>query len=321
MRHAILGLLLAGCAPVATARTSADEDVRPREADAAARLANKRCKLGWAWAFPGVGQICANEPTEGAVLASLGGAQAAAAVTALAIDEKATQGITAVTLQDLWVYSVTKVTLDEQLAHQALYVPEDTLGELALAPFNGKVIGRPELWAGVPLAIAAGLAVGAIIDGPGHRDYRFFRESPRLFGQPVAAGAAYPLAAATYAFEMEQVAIAEEALFRGYFQSELARACGQACGWATGAALFGGTHAFNALFIDDEGQKKRYLAVGVPYLILIGQYLGGIYWGEGYTLTGSVAAHFWYNVALSMIGYAADPRGSPVSGSIRVPFF
>jgi hypothetical protein len=320
LRRAMLCLALAGCAPVVTARTSADEETRPREADAKERLAHKRCSLGLAWTFPGVGQHCANEPVEGTVLASLAGAQAAAAITSLAVDEKATQGITVVTLQDLWVYSLTKVTLDKHLANEDEYTPQDTLGELALAPFNGRVMRRPELWAGLPLAIAAGFAVGAIIDGPGHRDYHFFRDSPRLFGQPVTAGAAYPLAGLSYAFEMEQVAIAEETLFRGSIQSDIARACGEACGWAVGAAVFGGFHAFNALFIDDEGEKKRYLAVGIPFLVLMGQYLGGIYWGESYTLTGSVAAHFWYNMAISMIGYAADPRGSPVSGSMAFRF-
>jgi hypothetical protein len=320
VHRATLCLALAGCVPVATARTSADEELRAREADAKERLANKRCALGLAWAFPGVGQICANEPKEGAVLASLAVAEGGLAITSLATDERATQGITVVTLQDLWVYSITKVTIDRDLAERKEYAPEDTLGELALAPFNGRVMRRPELWAGLPLAIAAGVAVGAILDGPGHRDYHFFRDAPRLFGQPVAAGAAYPLAAATYAFEMEQVAIAEETLFRGQFQSQLARACGEACGWAVGAAAFGGLHAFNALFIDDPGEKKRYLAVGVPFLVLMGQYIGAIYWGEGYTLTGSVAAHFWYNMAISMIGYAADPRGSPVSGSFAFRF-
>jgi hypothetical protein len=66
--------------------------------------------------------------------------------------------------------------------------------------------------------------------------------------------------------------------------------------------------------------RKRYVLVGVPYLVLVGQYLGGIYWREGYTLTGSVAAHFWYNVALSAIDFVYDPRNSSISGKVALPF-
>jgi membrane protease YdiL (CAAX protease family) len=306
-----------GCAPqIVTARTSVDEPERPRERDARERLATRRCALGWTWAFPGIGQLCANETAEGVALASLAAAEGAAAITAAATKEQATQSVVSTTLPDLWAVSIAKSYLDDDVAHHKLYAPEDSLGELVVAPFNPRVLKRPEVWAGLAVELAAGVIVSRILNG---RSPYHFGDSPRVFGAGAPSGVAYPAAGAAFAFEFEHVALAEELVFRGLVQSTLARQCGEACGWALGAFIFGGFHATNAISIDDPRTRARYLAVGVPYLVLTGQYLGAVYWKENYSLTGSVAAHFWYDTLLSMIFYAADPRHSSVSGSMTFP--
>jgi membrane protease YdiL (CAAX protease family) len=292
--------------------------VSPREIASAERVDHARCDRGWAWAFPGLGQYCQNKPGQGAVLAATGVVDGGVLVGGLATNQKSATLVSAIGLQDVWLYGIADTLLEEQRAAQLRFVPQDTFEEVALAPVNGRVLSRPEVFLGILGGVAAGFGVSLLAKDPSGPPH--FGDTPRLFGADSRPSVAYPVAAGTFAATFEQVAIAEEATFRGLFQSGIARSCGQACGWAVGSYVFGGFHATNAFFIDDDEKRKRYLAIGVPYLVLFGQYLSGVYWADGYSLATTVAIHFWYDFLLSAADFLYEPRSSMISAKIGMPF-
>lgn len=307
-----------GCAsPLARARLNAAEAPSAREEEARVRLAKVKCSRQLAWLFPGLGQICQNKPDEGAALAAVGFADTSVLVGGIATAQKSATLVSAVALQDAWVYGIADTVLEEERAQRLRFVPQDTLGELAIAPVNRRILSKPEVFLGLLAGVAAGFGASALAREVGRPH---FGDTPRIFGADARPGLAYPAAGATFATTFEHVAIAEEAAFRGLLQSGLARSCGESCGWAVGSYIFGGFHATNALFIDDPDQRKRYLAIGVPYLVLVGQYIGGIYWKSGYSLATAVAMHFWYDFLLSVVDFMYEPRDSMISAKIALPF-
>jgi membrane protease YdiL (CAAX protease family) len=215
------------------------------------------------------------------------------------------------------VYGVVDTVLDRQRAAHLPYVPEETLGELAAAPFNPRVLRRPGVWAGIVGLTAAG--VGLSVLAGEHLRTGHFGESPNLFGQQLRPPIGYPLAAAVGTALFLQVAIAEEATFRGYIQSDLTRKAGPTAGWLVGSLIFGATHALNALVLP-PGERARYLAIAVPGITLVGSYLGLSYRWSGYSLAPPVALHFWYDFLQSAVFFAADPQHSPLSASVAMPF-
>jgi membrane protease YdiL (CAAX protease family) len=239
-------------------------------------------------------------------------------VAGLATDQKSLTEVSAVTLQDLWLYGVSDTILEEQRADRLPYVPEDTMPELVAAPFNGSILTRPEVLLPVPALVAAGMGVSMLAKETNPKPA--WTDTPKLFGADVSPGLAYPAAAGAFAATFEHVALAEETAFRGVLQGELARACGQACGWALGAWIFGAFHASNALLIDDPDKQKRYLMIGVPYLIGVGEYISGVYWADGYSLATTVAVHFWYDFLLSAVDFLYEPRNSMISAKMGWPF-
>jgi membrane protease YdiL (CAAX protease family) len=222
-----------------------------------------------------------------------------------------------IAFQDLWVYGIVDAVLDRQRAAGVPYVPEETLGELAAAPFNPRVLKRADVWAGILGLTAAGVGL-SVLSGE-HLHTGHFGQSANLFGKQLRPPLGYPLAATVGAALFEQVAIAEETTFRGYIQSDLTRRTDPTTGWLVGSLIFGATHALNALALPGD-QQVRYLAVAVPGITLVGSYLGLSYRWHGYSLAPPVALHFWYDFLLSAVFFVADPQHSPLSASVAMPF-
>ena len=65
--------------------------------------------------------------------------------------------------QNLWFYSIFDAYRDARVARGDLgykhRISRESLGHLTTAPFRPKVLARPWVWGGVPLALGAGLAV------------------------------------------------------------------------------------------------------------------------------------------------------------------
>jgi membrane protease YdiL (CAAX protease family) len=211
---------------------------------------------------------------------------------------------------DLLTASVMDAALENQRAAQLPFVPQESLSELARAPFSGEVLSRPAVWGGIAVSLAAGLLVSRIVDGP--LSTRSSGKRPVLFGHTLNSSVGYPLAGAIGVTLFEHVAIAEESAFRGLLQSSWARSEGETRGWVYGSLAFGLLHSTNVLFMDSS-QRLSYLALGVPFLTVLGSYLGLAYRWSGYSLAPSVAIHFWYDFLLEAISFAADPKNSPLA--------
>lgn len=322
MRLAVCLLLIAptACGPeLHQARRSRDEPPSARELEALQRVRASRCRPVAALAFPGVNELCEGRALEGAALMGAGAAELATGIAVAAKNgiEFPGAGAPLIAVQDLWLYGSFNAVLERQRAARWLYVPQDSLEELMVAPFNGRVLLQPDVLGGVLVAVGGAVALSSVLSGPIQPNTPFGR--PNLFGQtyPVAGGDA--LAAAIGVAFFEQVAIAEETTFRGYFQSQLARTWGETAGWLGASLLFGATHSLNALFMP-PAQREPYLLGAVPYITLTGAFLGLSYRWHGYSLAPPVAIHFWYDFLQSAIFFLLDPQHSPLSASLGGTF-
>jgi membrane protease YdiL (CAAX protease family) len=314
-------VLLAACGPaIHEARMSASEPPSERELDAAERIAHASCGPGWHYLFPGIGQACQGKPREAAVLATLGAGELATGVTVAASQPDGVNhpgaGVPLIALQDVWVYSVIDARLDIERAQRLRYVPQDTLAELALAPWNPRVLARPDVWAGILGTTALAIGVTWLVDGI---DATHAGARPNLFGHTLSRRIGYPLAAGIGIGLFEHVAVAEETAFRGEIQSALARSFGETNGWLYGSLVFGGFHALNAVFVS-SGDRVSYLTTSVPFITLVGSWLGLSYRWHHYSLAPSVAEHFWYDFLQSAVFFALDPQHSSLSATIAFPF-
>ena len=313
----VAALGAAGCGPpLAAARRTTTEPPRPREREAAERNARRSCSASWSWLYPGIGQLCLHEPLAGVTFGTVTALDGAALIAAVADDDDGAALLAGTALADTYVYAGIAPSIERQLAARRRFVPADGFGEVWGAPFDLRVISRPEVWGGILGLAAVGSAFSIAVS---QRDPHAVRSPPRLFGHETTPGVAYPLAGAAGLGLFAQVAPTEETVFRGLVQSAFARGCGEACGYLLGTTVFGASHAFNLVAIDDPDDRKRYAAVGLPIITMVGAYLGGIYWLDGYSLRPGVATHFWYDLLVSMAAYAYDPRHEGFATRVTLP--
>lgn len=320
----LLIALASGCGPPQVpARTSDDAPPSERELDSARRVAEAECGPGLGLLFPGVGQFCQGKPIEGAVLTSLAAAEIGTAVGVAIEQDDGLDGLShpaaavpLVGVQNLWIYAYADAVFDRQRAARLRYVPQDSLAELALAPFNFEVLSKTDVWLGTLVATAFGVGLSAAIDES--FDSEHAGEDPNLFGKTLDAPIGYPLAGGVGIALFEHVAIGEESMFRGLLQSHMAREGDETSGWLGASLVFGVAHAPNALLLPSR-QRARYLFVGVPAITLLGSFLGLSYQWHDYSLAAPVAIHFWYDLLLSATFFALDPKGSPLSASFTLP--
>ncbi len=308
------------CAPLPHARTSPAAPPSPRELESARVYHEASCAAETGLWFPGLGQFCQHRVAEGVTLTSLGVAELATGAGALiATEDWSHPGVTVplIAFQNTWIAGYGDALFVEQRSRRRLFVPQDTLSELALAPFNPNVFSKLEVWLGLVGLLGAGLTLSAGVEGGFTTDH--LGDDANLFGRRFSPGAGYPLAGATGVALFTSVALGEEILFRGMVQSELARRNGETAGWIGSSLVFGVLHAPNALALPHD-EQARYLALGVPFLTLTGGYLGLVYRGNDYSLAPSVAVHFWYDLLISAVGFALDPEDSPLSARVAVPF-
>lgn len=320
----LLGLAC-GCGPVMRpARLADGEPASERELESERRVAEAECGPALGLAFPGLGQLCHGKTAEGVTLATLGAAELGTAAGVAIHEDEGLEGLehpaAAVPLigfQNLWIYGFADSVFEEQRAARLRYVPEDSLGELALAPFNARVLGETEVWLGTLVATALGVGLSAAVDESFDTDRA--GDDPNLFGHTFDAPVGYPLGAGVGVALFEHVAIGEEAAFRGLLQSHMARETDETSGWLGASIVFGVAHAPNALVLPQR-QRARYLLIAVPAITVLGGYLGLVYRGHDYALAAPVAIHFWYDLLLSATFFALDPADNPLSAGVTLPF-
>ncbi|MBA2539007.1 MAG: CPBP family intramembrane metalloprotease [Deltaproteobacteria bacterium] len=217
----------------------------------------------------------------------------------------------ATTAQNLWFFSIFDAYRSARVARDdAGYkykITRENLGELVSAPFRPSVLKSPWVWAGVPAALIAGIAVSYAIEGDDLENTPtiFDVKKVNVFGRQLSRGAGFAAGSAFYAGLFASVGVGEEALFRGVIQTELEERFGPTGGLITASAIFGAIHAFN--FLDDPGT----IAIAVPVITVLGTSLGLAYQRTGHKLSTSVAMHFWYNFLLSAVAFAVDPTHQP----------
>lgn len=212
---------------------------------------------------------------------------------------------------------ISDVLIDRDLARGELYTPTDTLGDLLAAPFNIEVMKQAKVWVGLAVALAVG--VGASVALTEDRPDVDLGQDPNVFGRKLSPELGYPAGGLAFAGLFSHVAPAEELLFRGVVQSELARRYGENLGWAGGSLLFGAIHAPNAWTLPEE-DRRDYLIYGLPVITAIGGYLGYLYKDSGYSLAPPAAVHFWYDFLLSSTFFIIDPDNSALSAKLRLTF-
>src|SRR5215468_461294 len=203
-----------GCSEPRTARLSTLDPMTERERDAMDRHASSACDVE-----PAVGLVvsglplaCANRTAEGAALTALADAELATGIAFWAkngLDHPASY-LPLVAWQDTALIGIASARLDNALPEQALFAPEDSLAEVALAPWNGRVLRRPEVWLGTLVLVGIGMGVDQLLGA----NWNHIGEGPNLFGRQFTPETGYPLGVALDAALVEQVAVAEESFFR-----------------------------------------------------------------------------------------------------------
>jgi membrane protease YdiL (CAAX protease family) len=321
MRALAAAALCAACAPVLhQARLSDGEPPSEREDQARETLqTHPDCRSRLGVLLPGYFQLCRGHTADGALLAGFGVAELSGAIAGSigsGVSSNAA-GVPLLALGDLLTLSVMDAALENQRALKLKYVPQENLSELARAPFSFEVLKRPAVWGGILGTLAAGLLVSRLVDGP--ITTQGFGKRPVLFGHDVNSALGYPAAAAIGGVVFEHVALAEESTFRGLLQSTWARSYGEDRGFVYASLAFGAIHASNIFFMDSS-ERLNYLAAGVPFITVLGSYLGLVYRSSGYSLGPSVAIHFWYDLLVEAISFAGDPKNSPLALSWGTPF-
>ncbi len=308
-------MALAQAAELPEARIEESAPATPRELDADARLSDRACPRELADLPIGLGRLCARRPAEGVALLGLLGADTAVAAAGF---EAPYGKLGMIGVQNVVFASASLDALDGWLRHERPYTAPETLGELVAAPFRPVVLKRPGVWITTTLWTGAAVTTVVLVEqaygspDPGGG-------SPNLFGWSAPPALGYPLGTAALGATYLHVAVGEELLFRGVVQSALSRALGPTPGLIVASLVFTGMHVTNWLFVDEELQTVA-LILGPTFVGTGALVTGGLYQGYGYRLSHSIAAHFWYDFALSMTSFVLYPETSTLSARISLPF-
>ncbi len=303
--------LLSACAAPQAARLDDATPTLPAEEEAAQRLAGASCAGGWSWLLPGAGQLCRGERGEGGALLGL----TAVELGGLLLEPPGVSpAVWGIALQNTWIYAVADIYRDDRLAARALYTPQDSLDALVLAPVHPDVVLTWEVSLGVVGALAAAITWSALT----------FPLRPEADDDATAARLQLSLTdslrfGGTSALLFSHVAIGEEILFRGTLHSRMAASLGEGWGWGASALIFGATHLTNLVALPRE-RWLTYATLDVPFITLVGAYLGWVYQDTGYSLASPVAVHFWYDTLLSVAAFAATGGEQPFQLSWGLPF-
>lgn len=181
-------------------------------------------------------------------------------------------------------------------------MPTDSFKDLCYAPFNYKVLKKPEVWGGLlaDLALAAGICY--LYD---KFDRRMLHKTSTDDFSPLLA---FP------------VGISEESLFRGYIQSALSEPFTPTGGIILSSLAFGAAHITNVVGDPEisHREKQMYYRVSIPFITLGGAYYGWVTY-KNHSLKESVALHSWYDFILFSLSWLA--KENPENKILRHKIF
>ncbi|MBS0629621.1 MAG: CPBP family intramembrane metalloprotease [Verrucomicrobia bacterium] len=164
-------------------------------------------------------------------------------------------------------------------------MPRETLGELALAPFQWSVMKKREVW--LALLVDLSLAIGLqYFLGPKDSEFQVQHSRDK---------SSFPLVAFP-------VGIGEESFFRGFLQSYFSERFTPWGGIAVSSAAFGAAHIPNASGLK-RSERRHYYSVILPFITLSGVYYGWVTY-KNCSLKESVALHCWYDFAIFLASYS-----------------
>jgi membrane protease YdiL (CAAX protease family) len=282
-----------------------------------------RTAAGLSLLCPGCGQVYLREPGEGAAMLAVTAGLVASGVLLLrdagtvSLDGASTTKAAPIGLdlaeagQNAWFYSIFDAYRDARVLRgdvgYSFAITRERLPELVTAPFNPRVLKSPWVWAGVPLALLAGIGVSAIASSGDLSDNPsiFDVKQINFLGHNYHRSAGFALGEGYFASLFGPVGVGEESLFRGLIQTEMEERFGTGWGIVTASAIFGTVHLVNF------GQDPKQALIAVPTIAVIGGTLGLAYAHTGHKLETGVAMHFWYDFLLSTVGFAVDPTHQP----------
>lgn len=182
------------------------------------------------------------------------------------------------------------------------YMPNESLADLAYAPFEGKVLRKPEVWGGFLGAMTLAGIVG----------YLHMQDA-----QNCCANASTRTAKVISSFP---VGIGEEAYFRGFMQPALMGYMSPTAAIWTTSVAFGLAHVGNTYGMNKE-QARRYMTYTIPFLTAYGAYFGWVS-HKNNSLKECVALHVWYDFTLFLAGALATgsiTEAEPTF-SLSIPF-
>lgn len=150
--------------------------------------------------------------------------------------------------------------------------PQESLGDLALAPYSWTYLARPTTW--VPLLVPLSLALSKPAD-----DQLVYAPDDTITRSELRRG---------FFVMHTTVGIGEEAFFRGVLNNGFSDWLGPGWGLAASSAVFGVAHSGNA------GTANPGVAT------LYGLYLGWLHQRNDYAIGQGVAIHFWWNFLVAV---------------------
>lgn len=232
--------------------------------------------------FPGLGHVYMQDmKTAASLIGSSGVSLGAVCYSSDSFD----YGIEAIST--IWMYGLyatyRDVNLYNGISHRRYKMPTDDFADVALAPLKWSIIKKPEVWGGVLGSFLVAVSLVSLKDR-----YQSLADHGQSMG-----GAFYP-------FVAFPTAISEEALFRGFLQSQLSEWLTPVGGIFTSSLLFGAAHILNGLSMNG-GRQKAYFRVSIPFITCMGAYQGWLTYKNS-SLQESVALHTWYDFILMGIG-------------------
>lgn len=169
----------------------------------------------------------------------------------------------------------------------AYSMPQESFAELTQAPFEWKVIRKPEVWGGILGSLSLGSIISSLIDVGAKED-----NAPALSSDD----SLFPLVAFS-------VGIGEEAFFRGVLMPEYTELLGPRGGLIASSLLFGVAHIPNGFLLEGK-ERDRYFKIGIPFITAMGAYMGWMV-QKNNSLKESTAVHSWYDFIVFLAVYSA----------------
>lgn len=163
-------------------------------------------------------------------------------------------------------------------------MPTDSFNDLAFAPFRWSVIKKKEVWGGLLAAYTLAAGLGFLISS-----------QKTDASVSVASDSLHPLLAFP-------VGLGEEALFRGYLQSQISEISNPWIGITLSSLIFGAVHIPNGRALEKD-ERWRYYSVSVPFITALGAYFGWMTY-KNRSLKESVALHAWYDFFIFLAQYS-----------------